>query len=340
MRVTNLRRVLVRTARRAWDADVLSESASAAFWQTLSLPPLLLGLFGVLGYVGVWFGPDTVSAVEEWIITATGGVFSRNAAEEILVPTVRQILTSARAEVASLGFVLSLWSGSSAMAAFVDAIGRAHDQYLLRHPVWQRVLPILVYLVALGSGILLLPIVALGPDRLRVLLPGDWQPVAGTVLGGMTLPLVGLVLVLALTTLYRVALPFKPPWHRGLPGAALAAAVCVGGLAGLRAYLDWVTTTGYTYGALAAPIAFLLATFFIALAITLGAHVNASVQAVWPAPLRRRGRLVAPPADGEQIVDVGRAVERDPAAAAEALTGLGYAVQPPPEEPVDRVVPR
>ena len=33
-------------AGQAWDDDIFSEAAAAAFWQTLSLPPLLLGLFG------------------------------------------------------------------------------------------------------------------------------------------------------------------------------------------------------------------------------------------------------------------------------------------------------
>ena len=76
-------------------------------------------------------------------------------------------------------------------------------------------------------------------------------------------PVIGLVLVLALTTLYKISLPLKPPWWRGLPGAVLAAVVFWLGATGLRVYLDWLTSTGYTYGALAAPIAFLLATFFI-----------------------------------------------------------------------------
>ena len=103
---------------------------------------------------------------------------------------------------------------------------------------------------------------------------------------------IGLVLVLALTTLYKIALPLKPPWYRGLPGALLAAVVFLAGATGLRAYLDWLTGTGYTYGALAAPIAFLLGTFFIGLAIVLGAHFNASIQALWPVPLRdRRNRM-------------------------------------------------
>ena len=99
-------------------------------------------------------------------------------------------------------------------------------------------------------------------------------------------PVIGLVLVLALATLYKIALPLKPPWYRGLPGAVLAAVVFLAGATGLRLYLDWLTGTGYTYGALAAPIAFLLGTFFIGMAIVLGAHFNASIQALWPVPLR------------------------------------------------------
>jgi membrane protein len=284
--------MITRLLTRAWDDDVLSQAASAAFWQTLSLPPLLLGLFGLLGYVERWFGPDTVVAVQEWIIRITSGVFSRNAVDEIIVPTVAEILTTARGEVVSFGFVLSFWSGSSAMATFVDAITRAHDQFPVRHWVWQRTLAILLYLAGLAVGMVLLPVAALGPDRLLPLLPDAVQPAARAVVEVVYLPVVVVVLVLALTMLYKIALPFKPPLHRGLPGAVLAAVVFLVGATGLRLYLDWVTSTGYTYGALAAPIAFLLGMYFIALAVILGAYLNAAVQAVWPARLRRRGRLV------------------------------------------------
>jgi membrane protein len=287
------RRLITRLLVRGWNDDVLGHAASAAFWQTLSLPPLLLGLFGSLGFVERWFGPDTVVAVQQWIIRITGGVFSRNVVDEILVPTVAEILTSARGEVVSVGFVLSFWSGSSAMATFVDAITRAHDQYPVRRWALQRTLAILLYLASLAVGIVLLPVAALGPDRLLPLVPDAVEPAARAVVNAVYLPVVVVVLVLALTTLYKIALPFKPPWHRGLPGAALAAVVFLVGAAGLRLYLDWVTSTGYTYGALAAPIAFLLGMYFIALALILGAYLNAAVQAIWPAPLRRRGRLVS-----------------------------------------------
>jgi membrane protein len=58
--------------------------------------------------------------------------------------------------------------------------------------------------------------------------------------------------------------------------------------------------TGYTYGALAAPIAFLLATFFIALAIVLGAHFNAAVAHLWPALPTDRPRTPDPVTPGQR----------------------------------------
>lgn len=287
------RQLWVRTAVRAWDDNIFSESAAAAFWQTLSLPPLLLGLFGLLSYVGDLYGPDTIQLVQQQVVELVGPVFSREAVEDIIAPTVAQILTTARAEVVSIGFVISLWSGSSAMSSFVDAITRAHEQYLLRNPLWQRGLAIVLYVAGLVTGVVALPIVALGPDLPGRFLPASWSARVAPVLDlALSPPVIGLVIMLALTTLYKIALPMKPPWYRGLPGALLAAVVFLAGATGLRLYLNWLTGTGYTYGALAAPIAFLLGTFFIGMAIVLGAHFNASIQALWPVPLSdRRNRL-------------------------------------------------
>src|SRR6185312_11115556 len=295
-------RVVRRAAAGAWNDDIFTESASAAFWQTLSLPPLLLGLFGILGYVGGWFGPTTVAAVEQ-----------------IIAPTVNQILTTARGEVVSIGFLLSLWSGSSAMSSFVDAITRAHDQYERRNLVWQRCLAVLMYVVALCSGIVLLPIAAVGPGTLLALLPAAVQPLTRELVDVLYWPVLTITLVLALTTLYKIALPYKPPWWRGLPGAVAAAVVFLAGATGLRLYLTWLTGTGYTYGALAAPIAFLLATFFIGFSVIIGAHLNAATLIEWPAPLKRRGKVVDHPT--EAMVPAQRTSTED--AAGDAVRPAG-----------------
>jgi membrane protein len=98
------------------------------------------------------------------------------------------------------------------------------------------------------------------------------------------------MLVLALATLYKLALPRKLPYYRGLPGAVLAMIVFLLSSIGLRLYISWITTTGYTYGALATPIAFLLFAFFIGLAIVLGAYFNAAIQEMYPARMTKRQR--------------------------------------------------
>ena len=71
----------------------------------------------------------------------------------------------------SVGLMISLWAGSSAMSAFVEAITIAYRQHEFRHPVIERFFALGLYLVALVAGILLLPLLAIGPDYLPRLFP-------------------------------------------------------------------------------------------------------------------------------------------------------------------------
>jgi membrane protein len=279
-----------RTLAKAWEGNIFSEAAEAAFWQTLSLPPLLLGLLGALGFLGDWFGPSVVTDVHAKIIDFSGTIFSRNAVDQIIEPTVNSILTVGKGEIVSVGFVISLWAGSSAMSSFVDAITVAHGQYGVRNEVWQRIFALLLYLVGLVGLVIGLPLVAIGPDLLVEFFPGRWRPTISDWVSTLYYPILAIVITLALATLFKLALPRKLPWHRGLPGAVLAMVIFLLSSVGLRIYLSWITKTGYTYGALAAPIAFLLLMFFIGLAVVAGAYFNSAIQELWPAKMTRRQR--------------------------------------------------
>ncbi|MBN6041391.1 YihY/virulence factor BrkB family protein [Amycolatopsis sp. 195334CR] len=283
-------RLIQRTLNKAWDGNIFSESAEAAFWQTLSLPPLLLGLLGSLGFIGDWFGQGVVTAVHDRIIAFCAQIFSSDVVTRIIEPTVNDILTIGKGEIVSIGFLISLWAGSSAMSSFVDAITVAHGQYGVRNEVWQRIFALLLYLVMLVFLVVGLPVIAIGPDLLPEFFPDSWQPTVRDLVGTLYFPVLGALLVLALATLYKLALPRKLPWHRGLPGAVLAMAIFLLSSVGLRIYISWITTTGYTYGALATPIAFLLFTFFIGLAVVGGAYFNSAIQELWPAKMTRRQR--------------------------------------------------
>lgn len=283
--------VIARTAVKAWGDSIFGKAATASFWQTLSLPPLLLGLLGSIGYVGGWFGPDTVDIIESKITAFSRNAFSENVVDQLISPTLSDVLGRGRPEIVSAGFLLSLWAGSSAISTFVDSIVEAHGQKDARHPVWQRIFALLLYVMFLVVAVFVLPLVALGPTMIGQVMPAAWYDVGSRIVDWFYYPAVGLLLIAALTTLYKVALPKSLPWHRLLAGSLLAGVFFMAASAVLRRYLTWITGTGYTYGALAAPIAFLLFTFFLGFAVILGAQFNATIQEFWPARATRMEQM-------------------------------------------------
>lgn len=281
-------RLTRRTLAKSWDDSIFSESAKAAFWSALSLPPLLLGMLGSLAYIAPLFGPDTLPTVERRLVSMAHSVFSPNVVDEIIQPTIADIGKGARGEVVSLGFVLSLWAGSSAISAFVDSVVEAHGQSPLRHPVRQRLFALFLYVVMLLFAIATAPLLALGPRKLAHFIPDSWH----SMLRFGYYPALLVALMAAVMVLYRVALPRPLPSHRLVPGSMLATLVFLIATVGLRVYLTWITHTGYTYGALATPIAFLLFAFFGGFAIMLGAELNAAIQGDWPASATHAHRLL------------------------------------------------
>jgi membrane protein len=305
-------RLVKRTLSKAWNGQVFSESAEAAFWQVLSLPPLLLGLLGSLGYVASWVGEGVIQAVQDKIGEWSRTAFSENVVTQIIEPTVNDILKNGRGEILTVGFLISLWAGSSAMSSFVDAITQAHGQYGVRGDVWQRIFALLLYMASLVLLVIGLPVLALGPDVLPKLFPVAWRADITAWVDVLYFPALGALIVLALTTLYKLALPRKLPWHRGLPGAIVAMIFFLLASSGLRLYISWITTTGYTYGALATPIAFLLFAFFIGFAIIFGAHFNATIQEMYPAKMTRRQRRRWRRLEMEHVAEQIRADGRGP----------------------------
>ena len=280
-------RISLRTLAKSWDDSIFSESAQAGFWSALSLPPLLLGMLGSLAYVAPLFGPDMLPSIERQVISTARSVFSPSVVNEIIEPTIRDIANNARGEVVSLGFLISLWAGSSAISALVDSVVEAHDQTPLRHPVRQRFFALFLYVVMLVVVVASAPFVVVGPRKV-----GEHIPVSlANILRYGYYPALILGLMFGVMILYRVALPMPLPSHRLIFGAILATAVFVIATLGLRFYLRWITSTGYTYGALSTPIAFLLFAFFGGFAIMIGAELNAAIQEEFPAPKTHAHRL-------------------------------------------------
>src|SRR5277367_1701351 len=200
-------RIGLRTLSKSWDDSIFAESAQAGFWSALSLPPLLLGMLGTLAYVAPLFGVDMLPTIEHQVISTAHSVFSPSVVNEIIEPTIRDIAHNARGEVVSLGFLISLWAGSSAVSAFVDSVVEAHDQTPLRHPVRQRLFALFLYLVGLVVVVVAAPLMVRGPRKLAEFIPNGLQDVLAY--GYYPALLAGLIVTVVV--LYRVALPDPIP---------------------------------------------------------------------------------------------------------------------------------
>lgn len=277
------RKVWGRTLSKAWADSLFGMSSQAAFWCALSTAPLLLALLGLIGYVVNWYFPaGTIDQIREQILIFLNAIFNEEVADNLVGNTVETILSQGQADVVSVGLVISLWAGSSAMSAFVESITIAYGQHEVRHPVVERFFALGLYLVALLSGIIMLPLLAIGPDYLPKLFPESWRGQVSNIVNVAYYPALALGLIFLLTVLYKVAPKHKHPWYRGVPGAFLAAAVFIVASFGLRLYLSYVYAHGLTYGALATPITFLLFYYFVSMAVIIGAQFNNAMLEYYP----------------------------------------------------------
>ncbi|MDQ1748878.1 MAG: rane protein [Frankiaceae bacterium] len=282
---------LVRsTVSRAWNDRVLGLAAEAGFWQLLSLPSFLLGVLGVIGYFSGHLGPEDIRSLEDAIVRGLKHVVVPSAVDSTVRPALDRILHNGRADVVSIGFVLSLWTGSSAMATFVNTITIAYGLRHMRGAVSSRLLALRLYIGFVFVGIVLLPLLVLGPSLITKLAPKNWQNVVHWVTLVGYWPVVVVISLALLTTLYHLAVPVRTPWRRALPGAMLGITLWVVGSFLLRLWLEWAFRSTATYGPLSAPVAVLFFLYLTALAILLGAELNAEIDRLWPLAATSRAR--------------------------------------------------
>jgi membrane protein len=129
--------------------------------------------------------------------------------------------------------------------------------------------------------------VVIGPALLD-----DWLPSNADFLLAFYWPVVVVLCICFLATLYHVSVPVRTNWSFNLPGAAFALFCWIAGSYLLR----WVLTVTAAesrsiYGPLAAPIAVLLWLYLLALAVLIGAAVNAAFDTVFPQKNTTRARL-------------------------------------------------
>ncbi|GAA1272164.1 YihY/virulence factor BrkB family protein [Kitasatospora nipponensis] len=310
-------------------------AAEAAFFTLLSIPPLLLCLAGTLGYLDDLLGAGTIQKLQQDILSAAGTVLSPSSIQQIVTPLLDSVFANGRPDLISIGFLLSLWSGSRALYIFIDTITVMYGLDGKRGIVKTRSMSLALYLGALVIGSLVLPLLVAGPGLVVAAVPN----IAGVV-SALYWPVAILLLVVFLTTLYHLAVPASTPWREDIPGALVALGVLVICSLLLRLYLVHSVEGPTVYGSLAAPVAVLLWIFVVALAVLIGAAMNAAIDRRWPsvetADARAENERVSEHAAAALVREVGarRAAER---AARARVLGLAEGFEEEGEEGDDEV---
>ncbi len=284
--VDTLWRLVVTTVGSCLKHRVTGLAAEGAFFAVVSVPPLIFALIGGVGYVSNNFSAAQIDDIRQSVIDLFSTFLTDRAVNEVIEPTLNKVLNDGRFDVVSVGFVLALWSGSRALNVFVDTITIMHGLGGHRGIVKTRALSFVLYILALITGAVSIPLVVAGPTLVRA-----WLPNRADFLMNFYWPTVLIICICFLATLYHVSVPVRTNWSFNLPGATFSLIAWILGSYLLR----WVITVTATdsrsiYGPLAAPIAVLLWLYIVALAVLIGAAVNAAFDTVFPQEMTTRAR--------------------------------------------------
>jgi len=169
---------------------------------------------------------------------------------------------------------------------FVDTITIMHGLGGHRGIVKTRALSFSLYLLAIVTGVVALPLAVAGPRLIH-----RWLPDRADFLVSFYWPAVLIASIFFLATLYHVSIPVRTRWRVNLPGAAFALGVWLLGSFLLREFLTVTAADSRSiYGPLAAPIAVLLWLYILSIAVLVGAALNAAFDTVFPQQGTTRAR--------------------------------------------------
>jgi membrane protein len=255
--------------------DNMSMYAQALAYSSFFAIPAVLLL--ALGLFTLFAGPGTITSA----INRLGGVIPGQA-QTLLSGSMHRLGRQHRASLVLtiVGFVLALWSTTSAMTSFMAALNVAFDRQDRRKFVAKRVTA-LVMVACIGVAFLLVAVFLLfGPPIERHL---------GRTLGaesylkyvwwGAQWPILLAGLLAAFATLLYLGPDLDHRRWRFLSvGAAIAVAIWLVASGAFAVYTATFSHYNKTWGSLSAVIVMLLWLWLSALALLFGAEINAEAQ--------------------------------------------------------------
>jgi membrane protein len=276
--MTGIGAIAARTGRSARENRITGVAAELAFFLLLSIPPAILIVAGLAGYASDLFGSDVAHTLRNQIVKALGTFLQPDTMRDFVRPAVDDLFARGRADILSVGALLAVWSSSRATNVFMYAMNVAYRVDRPRIGWSKRLAAIVLTLAGLLGLTVILPFILAGPGLGEAIadhtVAPDWF---GAIWRVSYWPVAVAAGVALLASIYEFASRAGARWRSHVPGAALAAVVWIAAAFGLRAYADAALGKGSAFGPLAAPIILLLWLYVSAIAVLIGAELNAAL---------------------------------------------------------------
>jgi membrane protein len=266
---SQIRAVGTRLPARLRDHNLTLISAGVAFYAFLAFVPMLIALVSIYGLVA------DPADVRRQVNDIAGGL--PDDVRDLIVSQLTNIVRANRAGVSVtliIAIAVAFWSASGGMAALVTGINVAHDRRDPKGFIAKRGKALILTVGAIFFLAVVIALVAFLPNLVAE--TGLGKP-GRIVLNVLRWPLVAVVMVVGVGTLYRIA-----PTGGGVAGRAFvtpgAIVATIGWLVASALFAIYTSTyASYskTYGSLASIVVMLLWLYLSSLVILLGAEVDA-----------------------------------------------------------------
>jgi len=268
--------LLKRSAKEAWDDDILNLAAQQAYYFFFALFPALLFAIAVASFFPL-----------QGLIDETVTMMSRFAPAAV-IDIIKQAMTALSnansGGILTFAFVVTIWSSSGAMVSIITTLNAAYDVTESR-PWWKTRLIAIGLTVGIAVFILLsMFLVIAGPTlaenlaarmNLGAAFKWTWWVLQWPVVFALVTSAIGLV--------YYFAPDVEQDWVWITPGSVLATLLWLLVSVALKLYYQYVpAASNPAYGAIGGIMVLMLWFYGSGIALLLGAELNAEIEHASP----------------------------------------------------------
>jgi membrane protein len=268
------RAILLRSVKQANSDSITDIAAALSYYAFLAMPAALLIAVGVFARTA---GPDTIQSMIDRLQGVVPAEATQLIEESLTRVTENQ---SGGLILIVLGVLLALWTTTGAMNALMRGLNRVYGREETRSFVKQRLTALAMLVCLLLAFALSFGLLVLGPvisEWLGGVL--DLEGVFGWIWWTVQWPILlfGLLFVFA-GVLYLGPNVDHPRWRFLTPGSIVAVAIWMLASGLFAVYVSLFASYNKAWGSLAAVIIMLTWLWLSALALLLGAEINAEAE--------------------------------------------------------------